>query len=183
MLLNQHLSQQFCTPKIIEPLLLHHCQLLRDLEWRLRLALNLLHRNTLRMLNQRQPIRKIHLKNRQLRNNQTHTRLARQRKYAVIQNLRIALLIRVFHCDDDFSFRGVGDEIHGSAETLDFSGEGPVGEVAFGADLHGSQDGEVDAAGADHAEGFFGAEDGGAGAEGYGFLAGVDEVGVLGGGC
>ena len=45
-------------------------------------------------------------------------------------------------------------------------------------DLHGSEDGEVDVAAADHGEGVSGGEGGGSGDESDRFFAGVDEVGV-----
>jgi hypothetical protein len=54
-----------------------------------------------------------------------------------------------------------------------------IGQIAAGADLHGTEHRQIDSAGADHGEGFVGAEDGGAGEEGDGFFAGVDEVGVF----
>src|SRR6185437_10595309 len=58
------------------------------------------------------------------------------------------------------------------------AGDHPVGEIAALGDLHGAEDGEVDVAAADHGEGVGGGEDGCAGQEGDGLLAGVDEVGV-----
>jgi hypothetical protein len=54
-----------------------------------------------------------------------------------------------------------------------------LGEVAVAGDLHGTEDGDLDVAAADHAEGGGGVEDAAAGQHGDGLLAGVDEVGVL----
>ena len=85
----------------------------------------------------------------------------------------------MLHRDDDFGLGRIGHQVHGAAEAFDLAGQHPVGQVALGAHLHGAEDGQVDAAGADHAEGLVGAEDAGAGEERDGFFAGVDEVGVF----
>ena len=80
--------------------------------------------------------------------------------------------------DDDYAADS-GDEVHSPAHAFDpLAGDHPVGEVAVLGDLHGSEDGEVDVAAADHGEGVGGGEGGGSGDEGDGFFAGVDEVGV-----
>jgi hypothetical protein len=55
---------------------------------------------------------------------------------------------------------------HSATKALHFPRQHPVREVAASRDLHGAEDGQIDAAGADHGEGFVGAEGGGAGEEG-----------------
>lgn len=92
------------------------------------------------------------------------------------------MLIHMLHRHDDARRRGVRHQVHRAAEALDAAGQHPVGEVAARGHLHGAEEGEVDAAGADHGEGFVGAEDAGARGERDGFLARVDEVGVFGAG-
>lgn len=58
-------------------------------------------------------------------------------------------------------------------------GKRTVGQVTLGTDLHGTEDGQVDTAGADHAKGFVAAEAAGTGLESNSLLAGVDKIGVL----
>ena len=99
-------------------------------------------------------------------------------KRAAVQDLGAAVFGGVLHGDDDAA--GAGDEVHGAAHAFDhFAGDHPVGEVAGCVDFHGAEDAEVDVAAADHGEGFGGGEEGGAGEDGDGFFAGVDEVGVF----
>ena len=69
-----------------------------------------------------------------------------------LQNLGIAALVGVLHGDDHLGLGGVGDEVHGATHALDLAGQGPRGQVAKLVDLHGAEDGQVDAAAADHAE-------------------------------
>src|SRR5690606_2533554 len=80
--------------------------------------------------------------------------------------------------DDDQPADAV-HEVHRPAHPLDhFTGDGPVGQVAAGGDLHGAEDGDVDVAAADHAERQRGVEVRGAGQRGHRLLARVDQVGV-----
>lgn len=62
-------------------------------------------------------------------------------------------------------------QIHGSSHALDeLAGDDPVGDVAVAGDLHGAEDGEVEVASSDDAEGLGAGEGGGAGQQGDGFL-------------
>lgn len=61
----------------------------------------------------------------QLRDDATDARLTRERELALFQNLRSALLVGVFHGDDDLGVGRVGDEVHGAAEAFDFAGQHP----------------------------------------------------------
>jgi hypothetical protein len=157
---------------------IHLLQVRRNLKLRLSLTPHLLNANPLSNLLQRQPLDPIAIENRQIRNNRRHALLPRERKRALLEDLGVALLVHVLHGDDDLGLRRVGDEIHGAADALDLARQHEVGEVAELVDLHGAQHGDVDAAGADHAEGFVGAEGRGAADEGDGFFARVDQVGV-----
>ena len=72
-----------------------------------------------------------------------------------------------------------GHQVHGTAHALDhLARDHPVGQITVFADLHGTQDGQVDLAAADHGKAVVAAEDAGAGDGGHRLLAGVDEVGV-----
>ena len=106
--------------------------------------------------------------------NQANTRLAGQREDTLFHDLCATFLIGVFHRDNHLCLFRITDEIHGTSESLYLAGQHPVCEITVGTDLHGAEDREVDSASADHAEGFFGAKDGGTREEGDGFFAGVD---------
>src|SRR5450756_1370189 len=70
-------------------------------------------------------------------------------------------------------------EVHCAAHAFDtFAGDHPVCQVTVVGYLHGSEDGEVDVAAADHRERVRTREGGGSGEESHGFLAGVDQIGV-----
>ena len=72
-----------------------------------------------------------------------------------------------------------GDEVHGAAHALDgLTRDHPAGQVSIGADLQGTEDGQVDVTAADHREGLGGGEGGAAGEVADGLLARVDQVGV-----
>ena len=74
-------------------------------------------------------------------------------------------------------FLHAGDKVHGAAHALHhLAGNHPVGQVALGRHLHGTEDGKVDVTTADHREGIGAIEEGAARNGGDGVLAGVDEV-------
>ena len=52
---------------------------------------------------------------------------------AVLEDLGVALLVDVFHGDDNFGLGWVGDEVHGAADAFDFAGQHEVCEVWRGA--------------------------------------------------
>ncbi len=58
----------------------------------------------------------------QLRDDTTDTRFTREGELALFQDLRAAVLVGVFHRDDDFGLSWVGDEVHGATEAFDFAG-------------------------------------------------------------
>jgi hypothetical protein len=75
---------------------------------------------------------------------------AGERQRAAMQELGV-VLGRVLHHHDDFL--DAADQVHRAAHALNhLAGDHPVGEVAVLGHLHGSQDGNVDMAAADHGE-------------------------------
>lgn len=104
----------------------HLLQRLTNFERCLSLTPNLINRHAFRMLNQRQPLDAIALKHRQVRNNRADAFLTCERECALLEDLGVALLVDVFHGDDDFGLRGVGDKVHGAADAFDFAGEHEV---------------------------------------------------------
>lgn len=102
-----------------------------------------------------------------------------ERKFALLQDLRVALLVGMFHQGDDFCLLRVRHEIHGAAEALDLAGQHPVGQIAPGGHLHGTEHRHVDPPGPDHAEAFLGPEATGARVQRDRLFTGVDQVGIL----
>src|SRR5260370_30526206 len=97
---------------------------------------------------------------------------AGERKRTFFQNFRFIVAGGVFHGDENAL--GAGDEVHGAAHAFEhFSGDGPVGEIAFFVDLQRAENGEVDVAAANHAEGIGGRRITGAGQLGARFLSPV----------
>jgi hypothetical protein len=161
---------------------MHHLkrsQVLSDLEGSGSLAADLVDGHALSSLGQGQTLGGADVKDGQIGDDLPDTAGTGQRESALRQNLGVSFLIGVFHGDDDLGLLGVGDEVHGAADALDLTGEHEVSEVTVLADLQGAEHGEIDAASADHTETLVGAEDGGAGVQGDGFLARVDQVGIL----
>ena len=85
----------------------------------------------------------------------------------------------MLHGDDDLGSTRVGHEIHGAAEALDLAGQHPIRQVARATNLHGAEDGQVDAPAADHTEALLAAEDGRPGLQGHRLLAGVDQIRIF----
>lgn len=125
-----------------------------------------------------------------------HAAGAGQRERALGQNLGVALLIGVFlrllasrllpfrwkktyHSDNNLGLLGVGDQVHGTANTLDLTGKHEVGEISVLADLQSTKHGQVDAASADHAETLVGSKQRSTLAQSDSLLSRVDKVGVL----
>uniref|UniRef100_A0A0N4ZXT0 PE-PGRS family protein n=1 Tax=Parastrongyloides trichosuri TaxID=131310 RepID=A0A0N4ZXT0_PARTI len=102
---------------------------------------------------------------------------AGQRQGAFLQNLGRAVLGDVIHHHDDAL--DPGDQIHSAAHALHhLAGDGPVGQIAVGGDLHRPQHGHVDMAAADHGEAVGRGEEAGGRQHGHGLLSGVDQIGV-----
>src|SRR5690606_34266583 len=104
-----------------------------------------------------------------------------ERQRALRQQLEVfgaVLLARdVIHQHDDAA--DARNEVHRTAHALDhLAGNHPVGEIALFRDLHGPQDGKVDLAAADHAEGVRRGEDGRARQGRDRLLTRVDQVGI-----
>jgi hypothetical protein len=180
---------------------IHLLQILRNLEWRFCLTPNLLDTDALRMLFECQTLRAIAIEYRQIRDDCAHTLLACERERALIQDLRIALFVNVFHCDDDFGLCGVGDEVHGAADAFDFAGKHEVCEIWSRAsvrrcrtlgerkghkthtsvlvDLHSTQHGDVDAPTSDHAEALVAAESTRALDQCDSFFARIDQIWIF----
>lgn len=104
----------------------HLLQALTNPKRRLRLTPNLINRHPLGMLDQCQALHTIALKHRQISNNRADALLACERECTLLEDLGVALLVDVFHGDDDFGLCGVGDEVHGAADAFDFAGEHEV---------------------------------------------------------
>lgn len=107
----------------------HLLQIVGDFEWRFGLALDLLHRYALCVLLQCQSFYPVDVEDGQVCDNCRHALLSGKRERAVVQDLRIALLVDVLHRDDDLGLCGVGDEVHCTADTLDFAGKHEVCEI------------------------------------------------------
>ena len=83
----------------------------------------------------------------------------------------------MLHENDDPA--GAVNQVHGAAHVPDhLAGDHPVGQVADRRYLHGTQDGGVDVAAADHAEAEGGVEEAGARLDRDGFLARIDQIGI-----
>lgn len=161
---------------------MHHLkrsQVLSDLERSGSLAADLLDGHALGGLGQGQTLGWADVEDSQIGDDLPDAAGTSEGECALGQDLGVALLIGVFHGDDHLGLLGVGDEVHGAADALDLTGEHEVSQVTVLADLQGAEHGEIDAASADHTETLVGAEDGGAGVQGDGFLARVDQIGIL----
>lgn len=78
---------------------------------------------------------------------------------------------------DDLHIVRVGYQVHGSAHALEwFPGDHVVCHIAFGADLQGAEERDIDVSTSDHAEGFGAVKGCGAGDESDGFFSGVYDV-------
>ncbi|KAI6748308.1 hypothetical protein HG530_015588 [Fusarium avenaceum] len=152
----------------------HRLEVLGDVERSFCLALDLVNGDAFCNLNESKTVGEINIKDTLVDSS------ASQRECALLDNLGVALLICVLHCHNNLGLAGVADKIHSTAEALDLSGKHPVGQITSGADLHGSQDGEVDATAADHAKALLATEYGSARLESHSLLTSVDQISVLG---
>lgn len=122
------------------------------MERRFRLLLDLFNGHTLSMFYQSKPTSEVDIEHGKLGDDPRDTGLAGQRELALLENLRVPLLISVLHGDDHLGRLRIRHQIHGAAEALDLAGKHPVGEISFGADLHCAEDSQIDLAAADHGE-------------------------------
>src|SRR5471032_2207802 len=103
--------------------------------------------------------------------------LARDRQPALLEEFLRAVLCHLLHGDQD-ALRAA-DQVHGAAHSFDdLAGDGPVGQIAVLAHLHGAENGDVDMPAADHGERIGAGEVGSAFDFGDRLLTGVDQVGV-----
>src|SRR4029077_15776488 len=80
-----------------------------------------------------------------------HAADAGQGEGAFFEELGFSVLVAVLH-DDDHAL-GADHQVHAAAHAFyHLAGDDPVGQVALLGDLHGTHDGQVDVAAADHAE-------------------------------
>src|SRR5690606_31202291 len=105
-----------------------------------------------------------------------HTQ-ASERQFALLKNLRAAVLGVVLHQHHDAL--DAGDQIHRAAHALDhLAGDHPVSQIAFLRHLHRTQDRQVDMSATDHGEGVGTVEETAPGQTGNSLLASVDKVRV-----
>src|SRR5205823_7567907 len=82
------------------------------------------------------------------------------------------------HCDDNPAC--TSHQVHGAADPLHhFAGNHPIRDVSFLIHFHGTQHAQIDMAATDHSKRIGAREIGGPRQLAHGFLACVDEVGVL----
>jgi hypothetical protein len=103
---------------------------------------------------------------------------AGEREGAFFDELRLAVLGDMFGDDDDLP--GAVHEVHGAADSRHALGaDAPVGEVAVLRHLVSAEDRDVEMAAAHHGEAVGMVEEGGAGFQRDGLLAGIDQVPVF----
>lgn len=103
----------------------HRLDIISHLEWCLRLAPHLIHGDSIGQLNQRQSIRKVDVEHAELSDDPADARLSGQGEFALLHDLRTALLIRVLHGHHHFGGGGVRYEVHSSTEALDLARQHP----------------------------------------------------------
>lgn len=86
---------------------------------------DLLNGNTISQLDQSKAVGKVNIKDAEFGDDSADTSSASEWELALLENLGVALLIGMFHGDDDFSSSRVGDEIHGSSKALDLTWKHP----------------------------------------------------------
>lgn len=150
----------------------------RDLEGSSSAALDLIQRNIRHQLGQHQST-VLDVKHAQIGDDAVNTANTGQGQRAVVQNLVLATLGNVLHGHNNTS-AGAGNKIHSTAHTLDhLAGNDPVGKITFGRDLKGTENGQVNVRAADHGKRVVAREQGSAGQQSNGLLAGIDQIGVL----
>lgn len=107
----------------------HLLQILRNLKWRLGLCLDLINSDSLGVFPQCQTLNTVDIKYCKVSDDGRYTLGPCERECALVENLGVALLVDVLHCDDDLGLFGVGDEIHGTPDALDLSRKHEVGEI------------------------------------------------------
>src|SRR4029077_3645554 len=144
------------------------------MEFRLREGLHLLEGGVGSQLAEEEAFRR-YVDQGELRDNVIHDFYAGERERTFFQDLRLVIARGVFH--GDIHALGAGDEIHGTAHAFQhFAGNGPVGEIAFFIDLQRAENGKVEVAAANHAEGICARKIAAARKLGDGFFSGVDEI-------
>lgn len=103
----------------------HGLQVIGDLEGGIGLSLNLLDGDTVGDLNKSQAVGEVNVEDAEVSDDTADAGGASQRELAVLDNLGVTLLVGVFHGHDDLGGRWVGDQVHGTAEALDLTGEHP----------------------------------------------------------
>ena len=103
----------------------HGLQVIGNLEGSLGLGLDLLDGDTVGDLNEGQTVGEVNVENTEVSDDAADTGGTGQREFAVLDNLGVALLVGVLHGHDDLGGGRVGNQIHGTTEALDLTGEHP----------------------------------------------------------
>lgn len=107
----------------------HLFKILSNLERRLSLRLDLINRDALGVFPQCQTLNTVDIENGEICDDSRHALGPCERESALVEDLGVALLVDVLHCDDDLGLCGIGDEVHGAADALDFARKHKVCEV------------------------------------------------------
>jgi hypothetical protein len=110
-------------------LYVHFLQVVGDLEWRLGLRLDLINSDTFCDLFQGKPLGRANIEYSEVGDDGRYALLASERECTLLEDLRVALFVGVLHGNDDLGLRGVGDEVHGTADAFDLSWKHEVGKV------------------------------------------------------
>lgn len=103
----------------------HWFQVIGNLEGCLGLGLDFFNSHPVSDLDQGETIRKVNVKDTEVGDYTADAGRAGQRELALLDNLGIALLVGMLHGHNDLGGRGVGDQVHGTAEALNLTGKHP----------------------------------------------------------
>lgn len=103
----------------------HRRYSIRNLKRRLGLRPDLINRDALGELDERESGCEIDVKDAEIGDDPRNAGSAGEGECTLVQDLGASFLVDVFHGDDDFGLLRVRDEVHGAAEAFDFAGEHP----------------------------------------------------------
>ena len=126
-------------------------------------------------LGEDEPAALLHLEHAQIGDDEINDAEACDGQRAFFQNLRAAVFGRVLHHRNDALHSS--DQVHRAARSFHhFSGDHPIGDIAFIRHLEGAENGEIDVAAANHREGIGAREKSGARHRRDRLLPGVDHL-------